>query len=136
MEVVARAAHNPVTLEDLRQGLDAAAPTLLAGRRDWWAGVGSELRNLLVVHRAGTPSPLPADRLARARRLLLADNVDGALAEVRHLPGAERDAAWAVVARRYIDAHRALDRLEAVAIVGNVAALPAPATQPAQPSDE
>ena len=123
---VIRASRNPVTLEDLRQGLDTAAPVLLARESDWWAGIGAELRNLVVIHEAGTPSPLPADRLARVRRMVDAGNVEGALVEVRRLPGAARAEAWIVAAQRYVDAHRALDQLETTAIVG-------PVTQPAPP---
>jgi hypothetical protein len=132
VEAVVRAGHTPATLEDLRQSLDAAAPILLSGSSDWWAGVGTELRNLMVIHRAGTPSPLPADRLARARRLLLTGNADGALAEVQRLPGAANGASWIDAAHRYINAQHALDRLEAVAIVGEVTqpARPAPAAAP------
>lgn len=127
VEAVVRAGHNPATLEDLRQGLDAAAPVLLTGSNDWWAGVGSELRSLLVIHKAGTPSPLPADRLARARRMLQTGNVDGALAEVQRLPGAGDSGAWTGAAQRYVAAQRALDRLEAIAIVGSITPAPHPA---------
>ena len=119
--VVIQAARAPVTVEDLRIALDAAQPTLLAGDDDWWAGVGSELRNLIVIHRTGTPSPLPADRIARARRMLDAGNVEAALAEIARLPGAAQAQNWSAAARRYVEAHRALDTLEAAAITGAVA---------------
>lgn len=118
---VIAAARAPVTAEDLRVGLETATPTLLAGDDDWWAGIGSELRNLVVIHKAGTPSPLPADRVARARRMLDAGNVEAALAEVARLPGASRADNWVAAARRYVAAHRALDTLEAAAITGAVA---------------
>ena len=120
-EQVIGAARAPVTVEDLRVGLETATPTLLAGDDDWWAGIGSELRNLVVIHKAGTPSPLPADRVARARRMLDAGNVEAALAEVTRLPGAGRAGNWVAAARRYVAAHRALDTLEAAAITGAVA---------------
>ena len=120
-DAVIRAARAPVTAEDLRVGLETATPTLLAGDDDWWAGIGSELRNLIVIHKAGTPSPLPADRVARARRMLDAGNVEAALAEVGRLPGASRVENWTAAARRYVEAHRALDTLEAAAITGAVA---------------
>jgi hypothetical protein len=123
---VIRASRNPVTLEDLRQELDAAAPVLVARESDWWAGLGAELRNLVVIHEAGTPSPLPADRLARVRRMIDAGNVEGALSEAKRLPGAANAANWTAAAQRYVDAHRALDQLETNAIVGQV-------TQPAPP---
>lgn len=120
-ELVIRAARAPVTVEDLRIALDAAQPTLLAGENDWWAGIGSELRNLVVIHRAGTPSPLPADRIARARRMLDAGNVEAALGEISRLPGSARAQNWSAAATRYVEAHRALDTLEAAAITGAVA---------------
>lgn len=118
VNAVIRTARAPVTLEDLREGLAAATPTLLSTQSDWWAGVGSELRNLIVVHRAGTPSPLPSDRLARARRQLEMGNVEAALAEVQRLPGAAQAGNWTAAAGRWIDSRRALDMLEAAAITG------------------
>lgn len=121
VQLVIAAARRPVTLEDLRQSLDGAAPALLRSESDWWAGLGSELRNLVVIHRAGTPSPLPADRLARARRMLETGKVEAALAEVSRLPGAPQAEGWRAAARRYVDARRALDQLEAAAILGHVA---------------
>lgn len=135
---VIRASRNPVTLEDLRQELDAAAPVLLARESDWWAGVGAELRNLVVIHEAGTPSPLPADRLARVRRMIDAGNVEGASAEARRLPGAANADGWIAAAQRYVDAHRALDQLETMAIVGPITppAAPAVAIQPPEPTIE
>ncbi len=117
---VIRASRNPVTLESLRQDLDTAAPTLLARESSWWGGLGAELRNLVVIHQAGTASPLPADRLARARRLVDAGRVEEALAEAKRLPGAKNAATWTDAAQRYVDAHRALDQLETIAIVGPV----------------
>jgi hypothetical protein len=67
-DTVIAAARAPVTAEDLRVGLETATPTLLAGDDDWWAGIGSELRNLVVIHKAGTPSPLPGAGAADAGR--------------------------------------------------------------------
>ncbi|MEH3035291.1 MAG: hypothetical protein PGN23_02170 [Sphingomonas adhaesiva] len=145
VNAVIRAARAPVTLEDLREGLNGAAPVLLSQRSDWWAGIGSELRSLIVIHRAGTPSPLPSDRLARARRMIDMGNVDGALGEVRRLPGAGDADGWIAAARRWIAARRALDTLEAAAITGAIApprvmgapAMPAPAPSPsAEPEDQ
>lgn len=126
---VIRASQQPVTLEDLRESLDTAAPVLLATESDWWTGIGSELRNLVVIHRAGTPSPLPSDRLSRARRMVNNGNVEAALAEVSRLPGAARATGWTDAARRYVEARHALDQLEAAAILGAIT--PPPAAQPA-----
>ncbi|MDR6788769.1 hypothetical protein J2Y58_002134 [Sphingomonas sp. BE138] len=131
---VIRAARQPVTLEDLRESLNTAAPMLLATPSDWWSGIGSELRNLVVIHRADTPSPLPSDRLARARRQLDNGNVETALAEVERLPGAADATNWTAAARRWIAARAALDTLETAAITGAFApprvAGPPPAAAP------
>ncbi|MBB3693957.1 hypothetical protein [Sphingomonas sp. BK580] len=131
---VIRDSRAPVTLEDLREGLSAAAPTLLAQRSDWWAGIGSELRGLVVIHRAGTPSPLPSDRLARARRQLGTGNVETALAEVERLPGAAEASNWIAAARRYVEARAALDTLESAAITGAATAAAGAARAEAAPA--
>lgn len=128
--IVVAAARAPVTLEDLRQGLDAIAPGLQTGNGgDWWTGARRELGNLVVLRRAGTPSAAPTDRLERARRLLDDGQVDRARAEIARLPGAAQAGAWMAAARRYALAHQALDVIETVAILGQ-----AQGTQPAVPT--
>lgn len=124
VNTVIRSARTPVTLENLRETLTATTPALLATPSDWWSGLGSELRNLVVIHRADTPSPLPSDRLARAKRLLDTGNVEPALAEVERLPGAAAAGNWTAAARRWIDVRRALDTLETAAITGAFAPPP------------
>ena len=143
---ILQSARQPITLEDLRQGLDANAGELTSGGdEDLLTSLGREIRNLVVVHEAGTPSPLPADRLARARRLLDAGQVNAALAEVRRLPGARLAGAWLAAAQRYVDTRRALDLIESAAVIGQptlppvvpaVAVQPVPAPQPAAPATE
>lgn len=139
---VIAAARRPVTLEDLRASLETAAPQLLAAGGHWWSGLSGELRNLVVIHPAGVASPRPADRLARALRLLDRGSVEAALAEVRLMPGAASATAWTDAAARYAATQRALDALETVAIVGvpdagggvapaPAARAPAPSTAPA-----
>lgn len=123
--LVIAAARQPVTLTDLRTGLDALAPALVAGGTGWWRGVRGALGSLVVVHRADEPSPAPCDRLARARRLVDAGQVEAALTEVGQLPGAAQAVNWTAAARRWADAHRALDQVEAVALA---APPPLPAT--------
>ncbi|TDN85653.1 hypothetical protein [Stakelama pacifica] len=131
--IVVRAARSPVTLEDLRLALDAMAPQLMNGNEDagWWAATRRELSNLIVVRHERTPSPRATDRLARARRMLDAGNVDGALAEVSHMPGADDAASWMTAAKRYIEARRALDAIETTALEGGAQPLPQP--EPAAP---
>ena len=137
---VIQAARNPVTLEDLRQGLDAIAPEISTVSDDnWWQSLRRELGHLIVLRRAGTPSPLPSDRLARAKRLLEGGQVEAARAEVVRLPGAGDATNWLSAADRYVTARHALDLIENAAILGQAAAPPAPpaavsATEPASPS--
>lgn len=125
---IIQAAGDPVTIEDLRAGLDVIAPELATGvTKDGWIGsFRRELGNLIVLHRADTPSPLPADRLTRARRMLQNGQVEAALAEVARMPGAAQGGRWINAARRYIGARQALDTIETAAIQGQ-ASMPAPA---------
>ena len=119
VQVLRAAARQPVTLEDLRQGLDAIGPAAAAAVSDGWAAAARrELGSLVVLRRAGTPSPRPLDHLARARRLLEAGQVEAARAEVALLPGAADAANWLTAARRYALARRALDVLENAALAG------------------
>ena len=118
---IIRAARMPVTIEDLRLGIDTIAPDLATGasRDGWIASLRRELSGLIVVRREGTPSPRPSDRLDRIRRLLDARQVEAAMAEVARLPGAPQAERWTTAAARYVEAHRALDTIEAAAITGN-----------------
>lgn len=116
---ILQAARNPVTLEDLRAGLDGVAPELVTGvaSSGWLQSLGRELRNLIVLRKASAPSPLPVDRVARAQRLLEAGQVEAALAEVSRTPGASQATRWTDAARRYITARHALDTIESAAIL-------------------
>ena len=128
---VIKAARAPVTIEDLRLGLDSIAPDLVSGGHDAiWAGLRNTLSNLIVLHKEGTPSPRPSARMGRARRLLEAGQVEAALAEIERLPGASGAQRWLDAAHRYIDARRALDVIETAAILGQGAPVAAP-SQPA-----
>jgi hypothetical protein len=117
---ILQAARDPVTIEDLRVGLDTIAPDLMTGavKDGWLTSLRRELGNLIVIHKADTPSPLPADRLTRARRTLQAGQVEAALAEVARMPGAAQAERWTSAARRYIGARQALDTIETAAIQG------------------
>ena len=53
--------------------------------------------------------------------------MDQALAEVARLPNRDLAADWMAEAKRHVEAYRALDLLEAAAIVGPVEPPPAPA---------
>lgn len=119
---VIQAARQPVTVAALRQALDANADRLTNGGGDGWvsgwlAGIRHQLGSLIIIHDVSTPSQLPAERLARARRLLDAGQVQAALGEVSRLPGAGSSGNWGNAARRFIAAHHALDALEAAALM-------------------
>ena len=137
---VIQASRQPVTLEDLRQGLDAIAPEISTVSDDnWWQSLRRELSHLVVLRKAGTPSPLPSDRLARAKRLLEGGQVEAARAEVLRLPGAGDATNWLAAANRYVTARHALDLIENAAILGQAAPPPAPpaavsATEPSPPA--
>lgn len=132
VSTVLQAARQPVTIEDLRGGLDGIAPELVTGAASggWAASLQRELGNLVVLHRVGTPSPLPTDRIARARRMLDSGQVEAALAEVARMPGAGQAVGWTAAARRYIGARKALDVIESAAILGPAALA---ATTPVSP---
>lgn len=132
--VVIAAARSPVTVEDLRQGLDAIAPDLQGGGHDdWLADVRRELGNLVVLRQANTPTTAPVDRLTRARRLLDDGRVEAARAEVSRLPGASTASGWMAAARRYAVAHQALDVIETAAILGQAQGPQAPVRGAAAP---
>jgi hypothetical protein len=117
--VVIQAARAPVTIEDLREGLEAIGPDLqTATDGDWLAGLRRELSGLVVLRREGTVTTSPNDRLARAARLLDDGRVDAARAEVAQLPGSGAAGGWMAAARRYLHAHQALDMIETAAVLG------------------
>lgn len=114
---ILRAAAQPVTLEDLRLALDTLGPRLANDPNDsLWNRVRRMLGNLVVLREADTPSPLPAERLRRARRALDRGDVEAALAEVAHLPGVSLAESWTSAARRYVAARIALTEIERAAM--------------------
>ena len=129
------ASRQPVTLEELQDGLKEVGPSLTGGspQQDWWTALKAELSDLVTVRRAGTPSTLPDERLNRATRRLEAGQVDVALAEVLRLPGRDNAQDWIARARRYVAARRALDPIETAALLEPRTQAPAvsPQTPPA-----
>ena len=114
---VIQAARAPLTLGDLREGLATIGPDIASGAREGWAqGLRREFGSLVVLRKEGTPSPLPEDRLDRARRLLDAGQVEAARAEVARMPGAGQAGNWMEAAKRYITTRHALDILESDAL--------------------
>lgn len=134
--VVTRNAREPVTIGDLREALDTIAPSLI--RTDlsdgWGPAIRRSLGSLIVIRQRGSQSPRPADRLERARQRLNEGQVEGAIAEIERLPGANEAQSWMLAARRYVNARRALDRIETAAIQGQ-GRLILPAAPPIQVPD-
>lgn len=112
------ASRQPATLEQLRAGLEAARPGLsgVAPDAGWWDRLSDGVSSLFIVRRADTVSPVPDIRIAQAQRFIESGRVDLALAEIARLPNRDKAADWIAMARRHVEAHRALDLLEAAAI--------------------
>ena len=87
---------------------------------NWWAKTKAAFGSLFVLRQSGAPSPVPVDRLARAKQFIDIGRVDSALAEISRMPGRDKAADWMAQARRYLEANRALDLLEAAAIMSGV----------------
>ncbi|HEX8512075.1 MAG TPA: hypothetical protein VF688_03110, partial [Allosphingosinicella sp.] len=124
-------ARAPVTVQSLQKQFQEVAPHLSGGGQgqSWWAAFKTEMAGLVTIRRENTPSTQPAERLRRAGQSLQAGQVEVALLEVLRLPGHERANPWIANARRYVAAHRALDRLESAALLEPRA----PMVQPAAP---
>lgn len=127
--MIIAAARQPATLDQLKLELDELAPALSGNRADesWWQAISRSVSGLFIVRQADTPSASPAERIVRARDAIGLGRVDQALAEVARLPNRDLATAWMTKARRHVEAYRALDLLEAAAIVGPTQ-LPAPST--------
>lgn len=148
---IINAAHAPITLSDLQVGLDEVAPSLsgVAAASDWWTATKRELANLIIVRKAGEPSPTPAKTIDRARLLIETGRVDEAVRQIERLPDHQKADNWLQMARQYNEARRALDVVEAAAILeprsvaANVrpvgqtvqVAPPPPGSAPAQPEN-
>jgi len=131
--MIISAAREPVTLQELQDGLVQVGPLLIGAGPDqsWWGAFRAELGNLVTVRREGTPSPEPTERLQRATRWLESGEVAPALAEILRLPGREHARDWVMRARRYVGARRALDTIETAALLEPRAPAPAPTAAPA-----
>jgi hypothetical protein len=112
-------ARAPVTAQSLQKQFQDVAPHLSGGGQGqtWWAAFKTEMAGLVTIRRENTPSTQPAERVRRAGQSLESGQVEVALLEVLRLPGHERADAWIANARRYVAAHRALDRLESAALL-------------------
>jgi hypothetical protein len=119
VSTIITAASTPVTLTDLQASLDDVAPALIGadGKQDWWTATRRELANLVIVRKAGRPSPVPQKAIEHAKLLLSAERVDNAVEEIERLPHHEGADEWLQKARQYNEARRALDVIEAAAIL-------------------
>ena len=116
---VISAGRQPVTIDKLRNELDALEPQLSASAADegWWEGFRRELSGLIVIRKATAPSSAPVDRIARAQDDLAAERVDAALLEITRLPARKAAEGWIADARRYAQTRAALDRIESAALL-------------------
>ena len=119
-------AQTPVTIEGLHRSLAAIAPDLVGGgeSQSWWDSTRLTLSRLVVVRKQGTESPAANDRIKRAQLRLEAGQVESALAEIARLPARAKAVDWMTKARRFIEAHRALDIIEAAALTDTPSAQP------------
>ncbi len=114
--------RRPVLLENLRSRLAALEPQLVGGghgEEGFWAAAAREWNALVVVRgsEADKDSLLPAERFARALRLLDSERLDLAMTDVEALGGRRIAPRWLDDARRYNEARRALDVIETAALV-------------------
>jgi len=116
---VVTGAREPVMLNALIADYELLGPQLRRGGpgEGWWSGFKRELGAIVTVHSARRPAATPDVRFERALRRLQAGDVDQALAETMRMPGANSASAWVDDARRYIAVHRALDEIEAAALM-------------------
>ncbi|MET0361736.1 MAG: hypothetical protein ABW048_08310, partial [Sphingobium sp.] len=129
---IVNAASRPVTLADLRLALQDIAPVGRDPRENvgWWQRFWREVSSVAIIRKAGAPSPEPEQRLMRARHAVELGQVDQGIAELSALPPQSLVTRWLELARRYNEAHRALDVIEAAAILEprtGVGPVPAPA---------
>jgi hypothetical protein len=145
---VVAAAARPVTRASLLAELNALAPRLAsptAPGGSAWARFQSALRGLFVVRKADEPSPLPERRLERARANLESGLVEAAIRDVERLPAREAASAWLQEARNLVAVQRALDLIEAAALLDTrpaapmasspLPALPEPVPTPESPAE-
>lgn len=116
---IINAAASPVTIPDLQMRLGELTPALAGtdAKADWWDSARRELSSLIIVRKAGAPSPEPRKVVERAQTLLASGRVDAALVEIERMRNHDKADAWLQMARQYNEARRALDVIEAAAIL-------------------
>lgn len=109
----------PVTLAQLGEQFELLAPQLAGGAPDegTWDWLSRQVSGLFVIRHDDAPSPAPESRLVRTRAFLAGGKVEAAIAEVERLPGKSTATDWLAHARDYTATQRALDQIEAAALM-------------------
>ncbi|MBT0670389.1 hypothetical protein HT136_18640 [Novosphingobium profundi] len=109
----------PVTIDELSARLEALSPELTVTSREvsFWDRARNEMSSLFTVRRDSPALVSPKARIERARIMLTARRIDGAINEVERLPGAEAAKKWIADARRYERVQKALNLLETTAML-------------------
>lgn len=109
----------PVTLARLGEQFELLAPQLAGGAPDegTWDWLSRQVSGLFVIRHDDAPSPAPESRLVRTRAFLAGGKVEAAIAEVERLPGKSTATDWLAHARDYTATQRALDQIEAAALM-------------------
>lgn len=110
----------PVTIAQLGEQFELLAPQLAGGSPDegTWRWLSRQVSGLFVIRHDDAPSPVPESRIVRTRAFLAGGKVEAAIAEVERLPGQATATDWLAHARDYMAAQRALDQIEAAALMG------------------
>ena len=120
---VVTSGRSPQTIDALTSEYEQLGPILRGPgpNESVWTGIRRELGDLVSVHRADRPNPLPLARYDRALAALRDGKTGVALAETMRMPGASRPeaAGWIERARREVLVTRALDQLESAALLGS-----------------
>lgn len=117
---VIAAGSAPVTLTQLAEQFEILAPQLAGGAPDegTWDWLSRQVSDLFVVRHDDAPSPAPEARVLRTRAFLAGGKVEAAIAEVERMPGQNAATDWLARARDYMASQRALDQIEAAALMG------------------
>ncbi len=117
---IINASHAPVTIAELHAELEKVSPALMgkdSNGEDWWEATRRELANLIIIRKANSPSPVPQQVIERAKLMISSARINTALQEIERLPNHEKADSWIQMARKYNEVRRALDVIEAAAIL-------------------
>lgn len=118
VSTIIKAGRAPVTLEQLEEGLDATRSNLMTSGAEpgWFRNLWRDVGNIAVIKQEGEDRLSPDQRFDRATQALERDRVEIAIREVQAMPGHGSAKGWLDQASRYVQARRALDRLEAITL--------------------